>query len=258
MRLENKTAVVTGGGGGIGAEICRAFARDGSAVAVTDVKLEAAEAVVSQIKQAGGQAKAWAFDVADRSAVEQAAEQIESQLGQIDIWLNAAGVSYITPFLDCSERIWDVTQRVNLKGTFICSQAAIGLMRTRKKGVIINMSSQSGKQGNSHYAAYCASKFGIIGLTQSIAVEFAKEGIRANCLCPGVVFTPLWDSMIEDYASKRNIKPEEVRPYMESKIPLGRLCDPKDIAAVAVFLAGDDASYITGQAINISGGSIME
>ena len=257
MKLQNKIAVVTGGGGGIGGEICRAFVKEGAAVAVADVRLEPAEALANKIRQAGSQARAWAFDVADRQAVEKAAKEIELQLGPIDIWLNAAGVSYIVPFLDCSEQVWDLTQRVNLKGTFICCQAAISRMKPRGRGVILNMSSQSGRQGNSHYAAYCASKFGIIGLTQSIAVEFAGEGIRANALCPGVVFTPLWDEMIEDYARKRNIKPEEVRPYMESKIPLGRLCEPEDVARAAVFLASDEASYITGQAINISGGVIM-
>ncbi len=257
MKLQNKVAAVTGGGGGIGGQICRAFAEEGAAVAVGDVRLELAEKVAADIRQTSSQAGAWAFDVADREAMEKAAEQIESQLGPIDIWLNAAGVSYITSFLDCSDEIWDLTQRVNLKGTFIGSQVAIRRMLHRKRGVILNMSSQSGKQGNSHYAAYCASKFGIIGLTQSIAVEFAADGIRANCLCPGVVFTPLWDGMIEDYARKRNLKPEEVRPYMESKIPMGRLCEPEDVARAAVFLASDEASYITGQAINISGGTIM-
>ena len=258
MKLQNKIAVVTGGGGGIGGEICRAFAKEGAAVAVADVRLEPAEKLAAEIREASSQAAAWAFDVADRQAVEKAAEEIELQLGPIDIWLNAAGVSYITPFLDCSDKIWDLTLRVNLKGTFICSQVAISRMLPRKQGVILNMSSQSGKQGNSHYAAYCASKFGIIGLTQSIAVEFAAEGIRANSLCPGVVFTPLWDGMIEDYARKRNLRPEDVRPYMESKIPMGRLCEPEDVARTAVFLASDEASYITGQAINISGGTIMQ
>lgn len=258
MRLKNKVAVVTGGGGGIGAEICRSFAGQGAAVAVGDVRLDAAQKVVDEILQAQGRAAAWAFDVADGQAVEKAAEEIESQLGPIDIWVNNAGVSYIVPFLECSEDLWDLTQRVNLKGTFIGCQAALRRMVPRKRGVILNMSSQSGKVANSHYAAYCASKFGIIGLTQSIAVEYAGEGIRANALCPGVVFTPLWDDMIEDYARKRNLKPEEVRPYMENKIPLGRLCRPEDVAQAAVFLASEDASYITGQAINISGGSIMQ
>jgi sorbitol-6-phosphate 2-dehydrogenase len=175
----------------------------------------------------------------------------------VDILVNNAGVSYIIPFLECSQEIWDKTIEINLKGTFNCCQAAIKRMLLRKRGVIINMSSQSGKTGNSHYAAYCASKFGVIGLTQSLAMEFARQGIRVNALCPGVVFTPMWDTMVADYAKKRNIKPEEVKPYFESKIPLGRLCTEKDVADAAVFMASDKASYITGQAINLSGGAIM-
>jgi sorbitol-6-phosphate 2-dehydrogenase len=132
-------------------------------------------------------------------------------------------------------------------------------MLPRKRGVILNMSSQSGKVGASHYAAYCASKFGIIGLTQSLALEFAADGIRVNALCPGVVFTALWDEQhVGGYGHKRGLKPEEVRPYLESKIPLGRLCTPEDVAQMAAFLASDAASYMTGQAINVSGGSVMD
>jgi len=258
MKLEDKVAVVTGGGSGIGAEICRTFAGEGALVAVTDVKREAAESVAAAIRAQGGRAAAWGFDVTDREAVERAADEIESGLGPIEIWVNNAGISVIVPFLECTDRVWDSTMNVNLKGAFLGSQAAIRRMSARKRGVVINMSSQSGKKGNSHYAAYCASKFGVIGLTQSLAVEFAPVGIRVNALCPGVVFTPLWDEMIRDYAAKRNMKPEDVRPYMESKIPLGRLCTPEDVARAAVFLASDDASYITGQAINIAGGAVMD
>jgi sorbitol-6-phosphate 2-dehydrogenase len=257
VRLKDRVAVVTGGGSGIGAEICRGFAAEGALVAVTDVRLESAVTIAEEIQNAGGKAAAWAFDVSDRHSVESAADEIEDRLGLISIWVNNAGVSYIVPFLECSEELWDRTQRVNLKGTFICCQAVIRKMLLRKHGVILNMSSQSGKVGNSHYGAYCASKFGIIGLTQSIALEFAGDGIRVNALCPGVVFTPLWDEMLADYARKRDLRPEEVQSYMESKIPMGRLCTPEDVARAAVFLASDDASYITGQSINICGGSIM-
>jgi len=258
MKLKGKIAVVTGGGSGIGAELCRRFAREGAFVAVTDVRMEAAEKIVSEIKDLGGSAIAWVFDISDRSTVEAAADDIEKRLGAIDIWINNAGISKIVPFLECSEDLWDRTIRINLKGTFLGCQAAIKRMLPRKQGIILNMSSQSGKMGNSRYEAYCASKFGIIGLTQSLAVEFARDGIRVNALCPGVVFTPLWDEQLSDYASKRNLKSEEVRPYLESKIPMGRLCSPDDIAGTAVFLAGDDAGYITGQSINLAGGSIMD
>jgi sorbitol-6-phosphate 2-dehydrogenase len=159
--------------------------------------------------------------------------------------------------LECTDDLWDLVLRVNLKGTFIGCQTALRHMLPRKSGVILNMSSQSGKVGNSQYAAYCASKFGIIGLTQSLAIEFARDGIRVNAICPGVVFTALWDEQIEDYARKREMRVEDVRPYLEQRIPVGRLCTPEDVGRSAVFLASDDAAYITGQAINLSGGSVM-
>ena len=257
MKLNNKVAVITGGGSGIGAAICRVFAEEGATVAVADIRLQAAEEVAAEITRSGGRAGTWAFDVSDRPAVEQAADEIENQLGPIDIWVNNAGISCIAPFLECSEDLWDQTLRINLKGAFVGCQAAIRRMLPRRRGVVLNMSSQSGKVGNSHYTAYCASKFGIIGLTQSLAVEFAGDGIRINALCPGVVMTPLWDQMLGDYARKRNLKPEEVRPYLERKIPMRRLCTPEDVARTAVFLAGDDSGYLTGQAINVSGGTVM-
>ncbi len=189
--------------------------------------------------------------------MEKAADAIEDTLGELAIWVNNAGISRIVPFLDCSEEIWDQTLAVNLKGAFIGCQAAIRRMLPRGRGAVINMSSQSGKTGNSQYAAYCASKFGVIGLTQSLAVEFARTGIRINAICPGVVFTPLWDGMVDDYARKRDMRPEEVKPYLESKIPMGRLCTPEDVGKAVVFLASDDAGYITGQSINLAGGSVM-
>ncbi len=258
MRLVGKTAVVTGGGSGIGAAICAAFASEGAAVAVTDVNLDAAEQVAAEIQGAGGRAVAHGFDVSDAVTVAAAAVEIERVLGPLDIWVNNAGISRVVPFLECSEELWDLVLRVNLKGTFIGCQIAIRHMLPRRRGVVLNMSSQSGKSGNSQYAAYCASKFGIIGLTQSLAMEFARDGIRINALCPGVVLTALWNTQhTNDYARKRAMRPEDVRPYLESKVPLGRLCTPEDVARTAVFLASDDAAYITGQAVNISGGAVM-
>jgi len=257
MRLSGKIAVITGSGSGIGAAICRAFAEEGAAVAITDIRLQAAQEIAAEIARCNGRVGTWAFDVSDRPAVEQAADQIEKQLGPIDVWVNNAGISRIVPFLECSEELWEQTLRINLKGAFIGCQAAIRRMLPRRQGVVLNMSSQSGKVGNSQYTAYCASKFGIIGLTQSLAVEFAGAGIRVNALCPGIVMTPLWDQMLGDYARKRKLKPEEVRPYLEKRIPLGRLCTPEDVARTAVFLASDESDYLTGQALNVSGGMVM-
>jgi NAD(P)-dependent dehydrogenase (short-subunit alcohol dehydrogenase family) len=258
MKLQNRVAVVTGGGSGIGAAICRAFGREGALVAVTDLNRAAAEQVTASIRAGGSQALAWEVDVADRPAVEKVAAEVEQRLGALEIWVNNAGISRIVPFLDCTDELWQLTLQVNLTGAFIGCQTAIGHMLPRQRGVILNMSSQSGKVGSSHYAAYCASKFGLIGLTQSLALEFAGEGIRVNALCPGAVSTPLWDQQLAAYASKRKIKPEEVYPYLERKIPLGRWCTPEEVAQVAVFVASDEAAYLTGQAINITGGAVMD
>ena len=254
MRLKDKVAIITGSASGIGKGIAQRFAEEGAKVAIADINLELAEKTA---EETGDCAMAVAVNVSDKESVEKMVDAVESKLGALDIFVNNAGVSYISPFLECSEELWDKTMAINLKGTFNGAQAAIKRMIVRKKGVILNMSSQSGKAGNSQYTAYCASKFGIIGLTQSLAMEFAKDGIRVNALCPGVVFTPLWDSMIVDYAKKRGMAVEEVEPYFESKIPLGRLCTPEDVASTAVFLASDEAEYITGESINLSGGTIM-
>jgi len=256
-KLEKRVVVVTGAGRGIGATICRSFAEEGALVGVVDIQEELAEQVAEEIQRNGGRAIAVACDVTNQTDMERAADQIEQELGPLEIWINNAGVSYTLPFLDCTEQIWDQTLEVNLKGAFLGCHAAIRRMLPRNCGVIINMSSQSGKVGNSHYAAYCASKFGVIGLTQSLAVEFAEHGIRVNAICPGVVPTPMWDTQIQNYARKRNLAPEEVMPYFASKIPMGRIGTAEEIARAAIFLASDDADYITGQAINVSGGAVM-
>lgn len=256
-RLADRVAVVTGGGSGIGAGICRAFAREGALVAVADLNAEAARRVAADIESDGGHSLAVPLDVTDSAAVASAADEIERALGPLRIWVNNAGVSHVVPFLDCSEELWDMELRVNLKGAFIGCQVAIRRMSPRRRGVVLNMSSQSGKAGASQYAAYCASKFGVIGLTQSVALEFARQGIRVNAICPGVVFTGLWDEQLEDYARKRSLSVDQVRPYLEDKVPMGRLCTVEDVAGTAVFLASDDAAFITGQAVNVTGGLVM-
>jgi len=254
MKLNNQVAIITGAAGGIGQAMAKRFTQEGAKVAIADQNAAAARAVAESL---GPGALAVEVNVVSAESVDAIVQTVQDRLGPVDILINNAGVSEIVPFLELDEATWDRHLDINLKGTFLCSQAVLKRMVPRGRGKIINISSQSGKQGNTQYQAYCASKFGIIGLTQSLALEFAPYHITINAICPGVVFTPLWEKMLPAYAAKRKIPPEKVKDYMISRIPLGRLCDPADVAGVAVFLAGPDADYLTGQAINVSGGAIM-
>lgn len=254
MRLTDKVCIVTGSAGGIGRAIVERLAAEGAKVAIADINIEGAEQIAAEI---GPSTIAVKVDVAERKSVEQMVSETQSRLGSVDILVNNAGISQVMPFLEVDEAMWDDHLKINLKGMFLCSQAVLKNMIKRRSGKIINLSSQSGKKGNSQYEAYCASKFGIIGLTQSLAAEFASYRININAICPGVVWTSLWDKMAPQYAAKRNIQPQEVKDYLASQIPLGRLCSPEDVAGVAAFLACSDSDYMTGQAINITGGVIM-
>lgn len=256
MEFENKCAAVTGAGRGIGKAVALRLAQEGAKVALLDLDPDAVSHTAQEIAEAGGRAIALPTDVTDHDQVFAAANKAVETFGGLDIWVNCAGYSRILPLLDCTEEIWDRTLNINLKGTFFCCQAAVTYMREHG-GSIINFSSQSGKKGTNHYAAYCASKFGIRGLTQSVAVEFAPDGIRCNCICPGVVLTPMWDAQLSDYAKKRHISDESVMPHFIQNTPLGRLCEYDDITNLVVFLASDRSSYMTGQSLNLTGGSCM-
>ncbi len=253
MRFENKRVAVTGAASGIGEAIALAFAREGADVAFLDMN---SEKVSELAKKQSTDCIAVGIDVSDKVSVCAAFDEIEKRYGGLDIFVNCAGISVIVPMLECSEEIWDKTIDINLKGAFLCMQSAIPMMRERG-GSMICMSSQSGKVGASQYQAYCASKFGVIGLVQSAALEFACDGIRVNAVCPGVVITPMWEKQTESYAKKRGMSPEEVMPYFKSKIPMGRLGELDDVVKAVFFLASDESSYLTGQSINVAGGQIM-
>ncbi len=254
MRLKDKVAIITGGGRGIGRGIALRFAQEGAAVALADREAAASRQTAEEVRALGGKVLALAVDVGRQAQVRRMVDETASHFGGVDILVNNAGISKVIPFLEMTEEDWDLIMAINLKGAFLCCQAVLPIMVRRGKGKIINMSSQSGKTGNSWYAAYCASKFGLIGLTQSLAAEFAPHGIAVNAICPGVVFTPLWEEQLPDYARKKNLPPGEVKSYLEKRIPMGRLGRVEDVANLALFLASDESEYMTGQALNITGG----
>ncbi len=257
QRLVGRKAFVTGGGRGIGRGICLALAKAGVDVVVSDVILENAESVAAEIRGLGREALSAGIDVADRSSVEVAIKYALEKFGNIDILVNNAGVIKQAPILELTEEDWDLVVGVNLKGVFLCSRAVIPHMVERKSGRIINIASISGKNGFPGQAAYGSSKFGVVGLTQVMARELAQYGITVNAICPGIIYTWMWEYLSSLAAKELKTTPEEAFKRISTEhIPLRRPQTPEDIGSLAVFLASDEAKNITGQSINVDGGMV--
>jgi len=261
MRLKEKNAVVTGAAMGMGKAIAEMLASEGAVVAVTDMDEKLAQQTVEGIIQKGGMAKAWKLDVTNRSEIKIVIADIIARFGKIDIWVNNAGISTMTPFLDLTEREWDNMHNVNGSGVFFCSQEVAKHMVARGGGgKIINNASMAGKRGgNAPYLAhYVYTKFGVIGLTQAMAKELAPYGITVNAVCPGYVATPMQQRELIWEGKLRNMTPEAVFKTYIDDTPLGRIETPDDIAKVITFLASSDSDFITGESINVNGGAFMD
>lgn len=264
--LKLKISVVTGAGTGIGRAIALQLAHAGSRVAVTDLNWEAAKNVSTAIQGDGGEAIALKLDVTRPDECQKVLDLIIERWGKIDVWVNNAGVSSMNRFVDLSEADWDFNMNVNGKGTFFCSQIAVRQMLKQKvdlksglRGKIINIASMAGKRGNAPYLAhYVASKFSVLGSTQAMAGELAPFGITVNAVCPGYVSTSMQEREVEWEAKLRGISPDEVRQLYIKDTPLGRLEKAEDVAGVVVFLASNAADFITGESINVNGGSWMD
>lgn len=258
MELNGKVALVTGSARGIGKAIALKFAQEGASVVLNDINEENLQKTAKEIQKVSEEKVIYKkADISKSKEVEELTQYVEERLGVVDILVNNAAVSRIIPFLDTSEELWDRIMEVNLKGAFLCCKAIIPGMIKKGGGKIVNISSQSGKRGSKWHAAYCASKFGIIGLTQSLALEFAPYKINVNAVCPGVVFTSLWEEHAANHARRRGIEKKEVKEDLLKNIPLGRLGTVQDVANLVLFLTSSRSNYMTGQAINLSGGSVL-
>jgi meso-butanediol dehydrogenase/(S,S)-butanediol dehydrogenase/diacetyl reductase len=261
MRLKEKNAVVTGAAMGMGKAIAEMLAAEGAVVAVTDLDEKLAQQTVEGIVQKGGKAEAWMLDVTNRHEIKKVIAEIIAHFGKIDIWVNNAGISTMTPFLSLTEREWDNMHNVNGSGVFFCSQEVAKHMVARGGGgKIINNASMAGKRGgNAPYLAhYVYTKFGVIGLTQAMAKELAPYGITVNAVCPGYVATPMQQRELIWEGKLRNMTPEAVFKTYIDDTPLGRIETADDIAKVITFLASSDSDFITGESINVNGGAFMD
>ena len=264
--LQDRIAIVTGAAQGLGEAIAHRLAREGAHVVVADLNFDKAQQVVEAIRrQTDRQAIAARSDVTDEAQVEAMVQRAVDEFGRLDIMVANAGIVIAGDIAEFPAEKWRKVIEVNLVGYFLCAKHAARVMKQQRSGVIIQINSKSGKKGGYRNSAYATAKFGGIGLTQSLALELAEYGVRVNAICPGnLLDSPLWvDSLYDQYAKKWDIAKQDVRPMYEAKVPLGRGCTYDDVTNVIVFLASDQAgymdqaSYITGQAVNVTGGEEM-
>lgn len=257
MELSRRVALVTGGGTGIGKAIAFAMAEQGADVVIASRDSTHLDATVQELTAAGHRALALVLDINDTASVQSCVAGIEAQCGHVDILINNAGVSGMTPMDQEEDRLWHAIVDTNLTGTYQVTKAVLRIMTSDHGGRIINMSSVLGKFGVPGYAAYCASKHGLIGFTKALALELVSRNITVNALCPGWVDTEMSRLGIEEIARKQGITPEAFKQQALSAVPIQRFLDTNEVAQLCVYLASDRAAGITGQAVNICGGQVM-
>ncbi|RVD18177.1 L-iditol 2-dehydrogenase [Mesorhizobium sp. M4B.F.Ca.ET.017.02.2.1] len=255
MKLNNKTALITGGARGIGLGFAQAYAREGARVVIVDIDIGRATAAAAAI---GPAASAKKLDVTDLAAIESVAAEVDREFGGIDILVNNAAIFDMAPITDITEASYEKVFGINLKGPLFMMKAVANLMIARGRGgKIINMASQAGRRGEALVTLYCASKAAIISATQSAALALVKHGINVNAIAPGVVDGEHWDVVDARFARWEGLKPGEKKAAVAKSVPIGRFARPEDIAGLAVFLASSDSDYILAQTYNVDGGNWM-
>jgi meso-butanediol dehydrogenase/(S,S)-butanediol dehydrogenase/diacetyl reductase len=259
MELRDTVAIVTGGARGIGRGIAYELAKEGVRIAVADLPSTEADRdeTIEEVRRLGSDAKAFDVDVRDWEQVRTMAEAVVETFGRVDILVNNAGVITVAPVVALTEEDWDRVIDVNLKGTFLCAKAVAPKLMAQRSGRIVNLSSMAGKRGSAAVAHYCTSKFGVIGFTQSLAHEMAPFNVTVNAVCPGEVDSYMWQEVLSPaMAAAQGISRDEAfQRFIKERVPLGRPQTPEDIGQAVVFLCRAD--NITGEAVNVTGGSEM-
>lgn len=250
--LNGKVVVVTGGGGGIGSATCLRYAEEGARVVVWDINRTAADTLVAAIKAKGGDALAVAADLTDFEATGAAVAQIEAEFGPIDILINNAGWDIFVPFLKSKPDFWSKLIDINLRAVLNITHPVLGRMAERKAGRIVSIASDAARVGSSGEAVYAACKAGIIAFSKTLAREHARNSITFNVVCPGVTATDMLENFMDASGNK-----EKLRDAFTKAVPLGRMGRPEDLPGAILFLSSDDAAFITGQVISVSGGLTM-
>jgi len=251
-RFTGRVVVVTGGGGGIGGATCRRFGAEGARVAVLDQNLETAQATAAAVREAGGTAAAFRCDITERAGVDAAVAGVRTELGPIDVLVNNAGWDIFKPFTKTEPAHWDRLIAINLIGALHMHHAVLPGMVERRSGRIVNVSSDAARVGSSGEAVYAACKGGLVAFSKTIAREHARHGITVNVVCPG----PTQTALFEDYKAGAG-NPEKLIDAFTRSIPLGRIGQPEDLPGAILFFASDDAGYVTGQVLSVSGGLTM-
>ena len=258
MELSGQVAIVTGAGRGIGRATALELAQMGADIVVAELDREGAERTAAEVKGLGRRVSVVRTDVTSRENLTTMADRARAEFGRIDVLVNNAGIYRAAVPLDVTEEHWDAIMNVNAKAVFFASQAVLPTMIAQKRGAIVSLASMAGKIGSKNNLPYNASKAAVISMTKSLALAHAADGIRVNCVCPGFVETDMWTYVSQEQGKLMGLTPEEFTRQRASQVPLGRMERPEDVATVIGFLASSKSGYMTGQALSVDGGLVMQ